>query len=179
MNYYLQDEEKNITVHAAWRFDKLCIETQEDIVKGYDNKYYLASNAPKIPLVELKNKKLVDISAWTSLAITGGCISNCTGYEVRYDSDVDTQLTMQGIAIDITTEEFLQQYPAGCPVRGYKKLADSFETEKTIQYLNPEQVLLFCADLSKHIGAQKQRGWELQEVVKVAETKEELAQIIW
>lgn len=123
---------------------------------------------------ELKAQKLELVDAWTADKITGGFISQCTGSPVRYDSDKDTQLTMQGIALNVSTERFANEYPLGCPVRGYKE----GETEKTIQYLNAAQVYTWCADLSSHIGACKQQGWTKQAQVEAALSKEDLDAII-
>lgn len=123
---------------------------------------------------ELKAQKLELVDAWTENKITGGFISECTGTPVRYDSDKDTQLTMQGIALNVSTERFANEYPLGCPVRGHKE----GETEKTIQYLNAAQVYTWCADLSSHIGACKQQGWIKQAQVEAALSKEDLDAII-
>lgn len=123
---------------------------------------------------ELKAQKLELVDAWTADKITGGFISQCTGSPVRYDSDKDTQLTMQGIALNVSTERFANEYPLGCPVRGYKE----GETEKTVQYLNAAQVYTWCADLSSHIGACKQQGWIKQAQVEAALSKEDLDAII-
>lgn len=123
---------------------------------------------------ELKAQKLELVDAWTADKITGGFISQCTGNSVRYDSDKDTQLTMQGIVLNVSTERFANEYPLGCPVRGYKE----GETEKTIQYLNAAQVYTWCADLSSHIGACKQQGWIKQAQVEAALSKEDLDAII-
>ena len=125
-------------------------------------------------LAELKEEKIAEVDAWTADKITGGFISECTGEIVRYDSDKDTQLTMQGIALNVSTERFKNEYPDGCPVRGYKE----GETIKTIQYLNASQVYTWCADLSSHVGACKQQGWSKQAEVDAALSKEELDAII-
>lgn len=125
-------------------------------------------------LAELKEEKIAEVDAWTADKITGGFISECTGEIVRYDSDKDTQLTMQGIALNVSTERFKKEYPDGCPVRGYKE----GETIKTIQYLNASQVYTWCADLSSHVGACKQQGWSKQAEVAAALSKEELDAII-
>lgn len=130
---------------------------------------------PKPPtLDELKAKKLAEVDAWTERKITGGFTSECSGELVRYDSDKDTQLTMQGIALNVNTDRFAVEYPAGCPVRGYT----DGSADKTIFYLTPEQVLEWCADLSTHIGTCKQAGWSKQAEVNAAQSKEELDAII-
>jgi hypothetical protein len=148
----------------------------EDILNSIDT---LLENQAKREYIaptidELKAIKLLEVDNWTADKITGGFISQCTGTPVRYDSDKDTQLTMQGIALNVSTERFANEYPLGCPVRGYKE----GETEKTIQYLNAAQVYTWCADLSSHIGACKQQGWIKQAQVEAALSKEDLDAII-
>ena len=80
---------------------------------------------------------------------------------------------MQGIALNVNTEQFAKKYPTGCPVRGYK----DGETEKTIQYLSASQVLQWLADLSIHIGDCKQEGWKKQSEVEACKTVFELNNI--
>lgn len=135
---------------------------------------YSKYESPEPTLEELKAIKLSEVDVWTESKITGGFISECTGEIVRYDSDKDTQLTMQCIALNVSTERFKNEYPDGCPVRGYK----DGETVKTIQYLNASQVYTWCADLSSHVGACKQQGWSKQAEVAAALSKEELDAII-
>lgn len=135
-----------------------------------------APPAPTTPTFEqLKSQKLLDVDSWTASKITGGFISSCTGVPVRYDSDKDTQLTMQGIALNVTTELFAEKYPNGFPVRGYV----GEESVKSVLMLSAEQVLKWCADLSMHIGSCKQAGWAKQEEVKACKTKEQLEKIEW
>lgn len=107
-------------------------------------------------LASARAKKLQEIDAWTAERITGGFISNCTGVSVKYDSDKDTQITMQGIALNAAN--IATAYPSGIPVRGY--VGDA--TLKTKQFLNGTQILQWWADLSRHIGQCKQIGWDLQ-----------------
>lgn len=129
---------------------------------------------PEPTFEELQQKKLAEINAWTANKITGGFVSSASGEHVTYDSDKDTQLTMQGIALNVNTELFAEKYPTGCPVRGYAQGAE----EKTIYMLSAEQVMNWCADLSMHIGTCKQAGWAKQAEVQAATTKEELDTIV-
>lgn len=133
--------------------------------------YFEVVPIPQLSLQELKNDKLVQVTNWTEKKITGGFVYN----GVTYDSDVDTQITMQGIALNVNTPLFAEKYPQGCPVRGY----DNNSTEKSIHFLDADGVLGFCAALSMHIGFCKQMGWILQNRVEKATTKEELDQIVW
>lgn len=125
-------------------------------------------------LDELKVAKLAEIDAWTANKIISGFTSFCSGEEVTYDSDKDTQLTMQGIALNVNSDLFAEKYSTGCPVRGYAQGSDT----KQIYMLSPEQVMLWQADLSIHIGTCKQEGWAKQAEVEKAQSKEELDAII-
>ena len=132
------------------------------------------TTAPEKTLDELKADKLAEIDAWTAAKITGGFVSNASGEAVTYDSDKDTQLTMQGIALNVNTELFAEKYPTGCPVRGYPEGSDT----KQIFMLNPEQVMRWQADLSMHIGACKQEGWAKQAEVNAATTVEDVNAVV-
>lgn len=129
---------------------------------------------PKPTFEELKERKLNEVNYWTAQKITGGFTSSASGQPVTYDSDKDTQLTMQGIALNADTPLFAQKYPDGCPVRGYDKDSDV----KTIHYLNGKQVMQWMADLSMHIGACKQEGWALQDKISKAKTAQALDKIV-
>ena len=154
--------------------------TDNEEVEYLSNKFFNKESGKfeKIPLnislKELKTVKLAEVNAWTEAKITGGFTSSCTGAEITYDSDKDTQLTMQGIALNVNTELFAEKYPTGCPMRGYSQGAK----EKTIYMLSAEQVMNWCADLSMHIGTCKQAGWAKQAEVAAAQSKEELEAIV-
>ena len=170
----------NCGTESCWlngvAFQQYPNEICEDILKSIDELIAKKAAREYIALTfdELKAIKLSEVDAWTERKIAGGFISECTGEIVRYDSDKDTQITMQGIVLNVSTERFKNEYPDGCPVRGYK----DGETVKTIQYLNASQVYTWCADLSSHVGACKQQGWSKQAEVAAALSKEDLDAII-
>lgn len=120
-----------------------------------------------------KQAKLAEISQWTAANITGGFVSSASGEPVRYDSDKETQLTMQGIALNVETPLFAKKYPNGCPVRG---IAES-KNSKEVFWLKPSQVMQWMADLSMHIGDCKQAGWKKQAEVESCKTVFELNNI--
>lgn len=127
------------------------------------------------PLEYAKQRKLSEVSRWTASNITGGFVSSASGEPVRYDSDKETQLTMQGIALNVETPLFAKKYPDGCPVRGIAEGKNS----KEVFWLKPSQVMKWMADLSMHIGTCKQAGWAKQEEVEACKTTEELEAIKW
>lgn len=161
-------ELEEYTKCAEW-----CNETQKAYIED-KGEYYECVAIPTLSLEELKARKLAQVDAWTASKITGGFISSTSGKPVRYDSDKDTQITMQGIALNVNTELFAEKYPNGCPIRGYIK----GENTKSVLMLSAEQVLQWCADLSIHIGNCKQEGWIKQAKVQACTTKEELDAII-
>lgn len=152
------------------------------LIGNADGEYLIADDGSVYPkpaptdaelLAAAKQQKLAEISQWTAANITGGFVSNASGEPVRYDSDVDTQLTMQGIALNVGTPLFAEKYPDGCPVRGVAEGKDS----KAVYLLNPQQVMQWMADLSMHIGNCKQAGWKKQAEVEACKTVFELNNI--
>lgn len=149
----------------------------KEYIRAYDdmgNKVFVKCEETEPTLEELKYQKLQEVDRWTAQKIVGGFVSECSGESVRYDSDKDTQLTMQGIALNVDTPLFAEKYPKGCPVRGY---AEGVNT-KSIFMLTPEQVMQWQADLSIHIGDCKVAGWQKQAEVNACTTKEQLDAII-
>lgn len=187
-NYYeksLTLDKSDISPSGRWNIPARCTEIEPLAEKeGYKVKWN-GSNweyeqeeqpepEPEPTFEELQQQKLREVDAWTASKITGGFVSSASGVPVTYDSDKDTQLTMQGIALNVNTELFAKKYPTGCPVRGYAQGSE----EKTIYMLSAEQVMNWCADLSMHIGTCKQAGWAKQAEVQAATTKEELETIV-
>lgn len=187
-NYYeksLTLDKSDISPSGRWNIPARCTEIEPLAEKeGYKVKWNgtgweyeqeeQPEPEPEPTFEELQQQKLREVDAWTASKITGGFVSSASGEPVTYDSDKDTQLTMQGIALNVNTELFAEKYPTGCPVRGYAQGAE----EKTIYMLSAEQVMNWCAGLSMHIGTCKQAGWAKQAEVQAATTKEELDTIV-
>lgn len=131
--------------------------------------YYEVVAIPAPSLEGAKQAKLQEVDQWTASKITGGFLSG----GVRYDSDIEAQATLQGIALIVNTERFTTDYPHGYPESGY----DEGATEKTIHYLTAEEVLMLCSDLSNHINKCRRDGWTMKQEVLEATTKEELDNI--
>lgn len=149
------------------------------LIGNADGEYLIADDGSVYPkpaptdaelLPAAKQAKLAEISQWTADNITGGFISSASGEPVRYDSDKETQLTMQGIALNVETPLFAKKYPNGCPVRG---IAES-KNRKEVFWLEPSQVMQWMADLSMHIGNCKQAGWAKQAEVDACKSVDEV-----
>ena len=187
-NYYektLTLDKSDISPSGSWNIPARCTEIEPlEEKEGYKIKWNgtgweyeqeeQPEPEPEPTFEELQQQKLREVDTWTANKITGGFVSSASGESVTYDSDKDTQLTMQGIALNVNTELFAEKYPTGCPVRGYAQGAET----KTIYMLSAEQVMNWCADMSMHIGTCKQAGWVKQAEVQAATTKEELDSIV-
>lgn len=163
------EEMKNYTNIAMWcNANNATIEDKGE--------YYEVVVLPSTTLDELKAAKLAEVDVWTENKITGGFISSCTGAPVRYDSDRDTQMTVQGDVGTIAQlpELFAENFPDGYPMRGYAEGSE----EKGIFLLTIDQLNKWSADLSMHRGNSKKAGWEKQAEVMAAECESELDKII-
>lgn len=139
--------------------------------KAWDGKAFYTPAPPPVDIEAVRRATLERVRLMTDERINAGFVSG----GVRYDSDRDTQLTMQGICDCVDMPRFKTEWPNGAPVRGYDKGA----TEKTIHWLDAEAIKTFCADLSSYIGGCRRIGWDLQEEARNATTVEELERIRW
>ena len=175
---YVADEKKEQERESLLQDGFILVDEDEyqKIIGNIDGKTYIRNpetgeyEAYEPPLEDLKSAKMAAVNAWTAAKITGGFTSDATGEAVTYDSDKDTQLTMQGIAATAGTDLFAQKYPDGVAVRGYAPHSN----KKQVYTLTAGQVQAWCADLSKHINDCKQAGWAKQAAVEAAESKEDL-----
>lgn len=147
-----------------------------DYIRGEDGK------PAKVPAYvptkeELKACKLQRIDTWTATAITGGFQSAATGAVHTYDSDVNDQFNLHAMFSATLTAAFetAAPYYGVIPIRAIPQ----GETEKVILQHNKAQMEQLFKDLALHIGACKQKAWQLQQAVAAAETAEELANIEW
>ncbi|WP_304277454.1 hypothetical protein [Phascolarctobacterium succinatutens] len=140
--------------------------TPTDFLLDKNGNVIFPKNDEVLVLAFQKKLKLKEIDEWTESKITGGFVSEASGEKVTYDSDLETQITMQGIALNVSTPLFAEKYPNGCPVRGVAEGAEG----KLVYWLTPEQVMQWLADLSLHIGTCKQAGWAKQAEVEACKT---------
>lgn len=140
--------------------------TPTDFLLDKNGNVIFPKNDEVLVLAFQKKLKLKEIDEWTESKITGGFVSEASGEKVTYDSDLETQITMQGIALNASTPLFAEKYPNGCPVRGVAEGAEG----KSVYWLTPEQVMQWLADLSLHIGTCKQAGWAKQAEVEACKT---------
>lgn len=142
--------------------------------------------APVEPSFEqLKQKKLDMVKAVTASKITGGFVSTCyNGENILYDTDIDTQITMQFAKSCCDSDRFAEELPDGLEVRGYEQVdVDEdgtlvFSKDKTIYYFSPEQIKTWNEDFALFLRECKKEGWMKQAEVNACTTKEELAKVV-
>ena len=139
--------------------------------KAWDGKEFYTPAPPPVDIEAVRRATLERVRQWTEEHIAGGFYSG----GVKYDSDMDTQITMQGICLSVDSDRFKEEYPQGAPVRGY----DSGSDVKTVHWLDADGVKAFCADMSQHIGNSKKIGWKLQKAAETADSIEALEAIEW
>ena len=138
--------------------------------------------APQKPFNQLKAEKLQEVDTWTARKITGGFVSTCyNGESILYDTDIDTQITMQFAKNCCDSDRFAEELPNGLEVRGYEQVdVDEdgtlvFSKDKTIYYFSPEQIKTWNEDFALFLRECKKEGWMKQAEVNACTTKEELA----
>lgn len=147
--------------------------------------YYECVAIPEPALEVLKKAKLDEVNAWTARKITGGFVSTCyNGENVLYDTDTDTQITMQFAKNCCDSDRFAEELPNGLEVRGYEQVdVDEdgtlvFSKDKTIYYFSPEQIKTWNEDFALFLRECKKEGWMKQAEVNACTTKEELAKVV-
>ena len=70
--YYIANDDGTISSFAGYQFDENAIKADEEIIQGYDGKYYFATQCPKQPLEELKLIKRAEINQARDNAEQGG-----------------------------------------------------------------------------------------------------------
>ena len=146
--------------------------------------YYECVAIPGPSLDELKKVKWDEVNAWTATKITGGFVSTCyNGESILYDTDTDTQITMQFAKNCCDSERFAEELPDGLEVRGYEQVdVDEdgtlvFSKDKTIYYFSPVQIKTWNEDFALFLRECKKQGWMKQAEVAACTTIEELEEI--
>lgn len=158
---------------------------QYDLEFAHNGNWYVKGYAPTQPLDELKKAKWDEVNAWTARKITGGFVSTCyNGESILYDTDIDTQITMQFAKSCCDGDRFAEELPDGLEVRGYEQVdVDEdgtlvFSKDKTIYYFSPEQIKTWNEDFALFLRECKKEGWMKQAEVNACTTKEELDKVV-
>lgn len=126
---------------------------------------------------ELKTTMLQQIDTWTATAITSGFTSAATGVTAVYDSTEADQQNIMLMLQAAQTADFATHpvYKGQVPIRAVPE----GQFSKVVLQHNTSQMQQVVIDMALHIGACKQKGWQLQQAAAEAKTVEELERIAW
>lgn len=180
--HWIFDDELTIDEIYQVKFNPLHIELVNitgmvDIVAGLgykDGQFYVID---AFNLDEAKVTKLKFVDSQVESHIVNGFQSSASGSKHTYDSQVVDQdniklMHQASLSPDFDTDPI---YQGQVPIRA---IPDG-QTDKVILMHNKAQLQLLIDDMARHIGACKMRGWQLQDQVNAATTKEELDVIVW
>lgn len=113
---------------------------------------------------QVRAAALAKIDADTRAAIIGGFVSSANGSPHTYDSDDNDQDNLKLMQAVAHSPRFAAHpvYQGRIPIRAIP----AGQTEKTILYLDVDQMDLLLEDLALHIGACKMAGWAAQAEVE-------------
>lgn len=161
-HFYLLDENNNISSFADYKFDKNALEAQDEIIQGYDGRYYFASQCPQQPLEELKLIKREEINSARDAAEQGG-------FEYlgkTFDSD---QISAQRISMAAQAMALADDTA---------KITWTCQDNTTID-LNKTQLVGMVAALAEWSNTCHQKATALKAKIEAAQTAEELENITW
>lgn len=161
-HFYLLDENNNISSFADYKFDKNALEAQDEIIQGYDGRYYFASQCPQQPLEELKLIKREEINQARNAAEQGGFMY----LGKAFDSD---QISAQRISM---AAQAMANAPEGTTITW------TCQDNTTID-LNAEQLTGLVVALAAWSNECHQKATYLKAQIDAAKTAEELEKITW
>lgn len=138
----------------------------------------IATKKPYTPTMEdARIAKLQQIDTWTATAITSGFSSSATDITATYDSTEADQQNIMLMLQAAQTVDFATHpiYKGQIPIRAVPE----GQFSKVVLQHNAAQMQQVVIDMALHIGACKQKGWQLQQAAAEAETVEELDRIAW
>ena len=163
--YYIANDDGTISSFADYQFDENAIKAEEEIVQGYDGRYYFESTCPTQPLEELKLAKRAEINKARDAAEQGG-------FEYMgkvFDSD---QVACQRIS---------------CAAQAMQMAAMSEEVptitwtcqDNTTIDLTAQELMGLVVALAEWSNTCHQKATSLKAQIEACRTKEELDKIVW
>lgn len=173
-------------------YQKITVEEQNALVDGGVRRKSDGAIVPRppviIPLQSRIDSLLSQINNYTAERITSGFIFEVTSTPVMgkamFDSSKEDQMTFSTMFAASQSPDFPDHpvYHGRIPMRG-RAVSEMglIADEKTVYYLDAENMLAFESALAEHIGTCKTEGWQLQATAKSAtdETIDAVEQQIW
>ena len=163
--YYIANDDGTISSFAPYQFDENAIKADEEIIQGYDGRYYFASQCPEQPLEELKLIKREEINAARDAAEQGG-------FEYMgkvFDSDMVSCIRIQGAAQSMQAAAMAEEVPT---------ITWTTKDNSTVE-LTAQELLGLSVALATWSNECHQKATALKAQIDAAETAEELELITW
>lgn len=163
--YYIANDDGTISSFADYQFDEKALKADEEIVQGYDGRYYFASQCPEQPLEELKLAKRAEINTARDAAEQGG-------FEYMgkiFDSDEISCIRMSCAAQAMQMATMSEENPT---------ITWTCQDNSTID-LTPAELLGLVATLAEWSNQCHEKATKLKAEIALAETAEEVNNIHW
>lgn len=163
--YYIANDDGTISSFAGYQFDENAIKADEEIIQGYDGKYYFATQCPKQPLEELKLIKRAEINQARDNAEQGG-------FEYMgkvFDSDEISCIRMTCAAQAMQLATMSEENPT---------ITWTCQDNSTIE-LSPSELLGLVVALAEWSNTCHQKATELKAQITQATSVEDLEAINW
>lgn len=163
--YYIANDDGTISSFADYQFDEKAIKADEEIVQGYDGRYYFASQCPEQPLEELKLAKRAEINTARDAAEQGG-------FEYMgkiFDSDEISCIRMSCAAQAMQMATMSEENPT---------ITWTCQDNTTID-LTAQELMGLVVALAEWSNTCHQKATDLKAKIENATSREELEQISW
>lgn len=163
--YYIANDDGTISSFADYQFDKKALKADEEIVQGYDGRYYFASQCPEQPLEELKLIKRAEINQARDNAEQGG-------FEYMgkiFDSDEISCIRMSCAAQAMQMATMSEENPT---------ITWTCQDNSTID-LTPAELIGLVVALAEWSNTCHQKATDLKAKIENTTSREELEQISW
>lgn len=163
--YYIANDDGTISSFAGYQFDENAIKADEEIVQGYDGRYYFASKCPEQPLEELKLIKRAEINTARDNAEQGGF----TYLGKMFDSDQVACQRMSMAAQAMQVAMMAEETPT---------ITWTCQDNTTID-LTAQELMGLVVALAEWSNTCHQKATALKAQIEACESEEELEKIQW
>lgn len=163
--YYLANDDGTISSFAPYQFDENAIKADEEIMQGYDGKYYFESTCPTQPLEELKLAKRAEINKVRDAAEQGGFEYMGKVFDSDEISCIRTTCAAQAMQLSVMSEET-------------STITWTCQDNSTID-LTAQELMGLVVALAEWSNRCHEKATALKAQIEAAKTAEELEKITW
>ena len=163
--YYIANDDGTISSFADYQFDEKALKADEEIVQGYDGRYYFASQCPEQPLEELKLAKRAEINKARDTAEQGGF-----PYKGKiFDSDPISCIRISSAAQAMQMAVMAEDVPV---------ITWTCQDNSTID-LTAQELMGLVVALAEWSNTCHQKATQIKTLLDQCQTPEEVEKISW